>query len=484
MQVLINGVDRTEYIKAQSLRIIDALNERSTASLTIIDKDGLYRPAVGEPVEIWDGTTQLFGGSIDDIQEEKILGSSAIICNIPLVDHHQLADRRLVAETYENELAGNIVKNIINNYLAEEGITQGTIQDGPVIKKAVFNYIPASQCLDELSELTGLQWVIRPDKSLDFFDRSVFTGSAITSSSDIRNVRVRRNRDGYRNRQYVRAGRDISTTQTRTFKGDGETQVFTVDLPIAEKPIIKVNGVTQTVGIRGLETGFDWYWQKGDKTISQDESGTKLTASDILTVEYKGFYPIIVVADDPAAINERQAAGDGSGIYESIEDKSSIDTRNAATDYANGLLRRYARIGTTLTFDTYTAGYQVGQIVNVSIPEHDINEEMLISRIDITDPGRQDGVLKYSIELVSGEAVGGWVNFFKKLVQQGKTFVIRENEILVKLLTFQDNFVIPVVEDEMTYTLHQYWICGSIIDAFLLPWQPPGQIACSEELII
>ncbi len=470
--VKINGVDKTNIIRVRSLRISDTVNARSTASMSIQDAAGAYRPEVGQAVEIWDGLTQLFGGSIDDVPEEKILGATALrYSGIPLVDHHQLADRRLVAETYESDLAGDIIKDIMTKYLASESITVGTIQDGPTINKAVFNYLPASQCLDELSELTGLQWRINPDKSLDFFDRATFTGTAITSASAIRNVRVRRNRDSYRNRQYLRAGQDISTTQTRTFKGDGETQVFAVELPIAEEPVVKVGGVAKTVGIRGLETGFDWYWNKGDKTISQDTDGVKLTGAEILTVEFKGFYPIIVVAEDPEAVTDRVTNEGGTGFYESIEDKSSIDTKTAATDYANALLRRYAKIDTTLSFDTYTAGYQAGQLVNVSIPEHGINEDMLISKVNISEPGLQDGGLNYNVELVSGEAVGGWVNFFKKLAQQGKTFVIRENEILIKLITFTDSFVVPTMEDEITYVLHQYNICGT------------GTI-CSEGLIL
>lgn len=459
--VKINGVDKTNIIRIGSLRISDNVNERSTASISIFDSTGSFRPEVGQTVEINDGIDLIFSGSIDDVPEEKVLGANALrYDSIPLVDYHQTADRRIVAEVYENELAGNIVKDIRTKYLADENITAGTIQDGPEIEKAVFNYIPASQCFDELSELTGLQWVIRPDKTLHFFDRSTFIGDPITSESPIRNVRVRRHRDGYRNRQYLRAGKDVSTTQTRTFKGDGETQVFAVELPIAKVPTVKVNGVAKTVGIRGLETGFDWYWNKNDKTISQDESGTKLTSSDILTVEFQGFYPIIVVADDVEEISDRKTNEGGTGIYESIEEKASLDNKKSATDYANALLRRYAKISTSLTFDTFTSTYLAGQIVNVTIPEHNISEDMLISRINISDPGIADGRLNYSLELVSGEVVGGWTNFFKKLVQQNKSFVIRENEILLKLLSVNDSFKNLSLTDNITHNLHQYWICG------------------------
>ena len=50
----------------------------------------------------------------------------------------------------------------------------------------------------------------------------------------------------------------------------------------------------------------------------------------------------------------------------------------------------------------------------MSRTDHGINEQMLISRVIITDPGRADGQLTYAVEALSGEAVGGWVSFFQK----------------------------------------------------------------------
>lgn len=269
-----------------------------------------------------------------------------------------------------------------------------------------------------------------PDKLLHFFDRGTFNAPfSIDESSNIRNVKVKKDRQEYRNRQYVRAGQDISTVQIRTFKGDGETQTFSVDLPIAKVPTIKVNGVAGTVGIRGVETNKDWYWQKNDKTISQDSAGTKLSASDTLTVEFQGYYPIMAVSESPEEINNRRAIEGGSGIYENIEEKASLDTKEAALDYSSGLLRRYAKIAKTLTFDTFTAGLKAGMLLPVNIPTHGINnEKMLISKVTINDLGAADSRLNYAVECLDGEAVGGWVNFFKKIVQQGKTFVIREPE--------------------------------------------------------
>lgn len=812
MQLLIGGVDKTGLYVPKTLNITDNLNARTTCSFSLVDKTGTYHPEVGEEVLIYNQGNLIFGGTVDEPEEENPLGTDALIIPVQTVDWHEKADRLIVAEEYNEEHAGDIVRDIIAKKLAAEGITEGVIQDGPVISKAIFPYIPASQCFDELCELTGYQWLIKPDKTLDFFERSTNIAPwGIIETSPVKDIRVRRNREQFRNRQYLRAGKDISTVQTREFVGDGKTQVWAVDLPIAKVPVVKVNGVAQTVGIRGLdkettpiepfthtdttkadfeageldgvvatddgvelegekglefdgvddyvslgtaselslrgksdftieckvtpltvggsrqaiwgdisgspqwglmietsgvvrwfhyngsniqvlsntqltegisyhiavtgsatsgkvtllingeventatsvlpvsgrdlhdlrlgnyasdtygniipsearlwnitrsqediqstmeseltgnETGLvgywkidegtgltiydsagdndgtiygatwfaeyepqgtltkeidisteaaveatkiewtattptdtsvtietalsldggesygewqtatngsaipditaetdlsnarlkyratletqdtsvtpilhsvtvsvyprfiGWYWQKGDKEISQNTMSEPLSNADTLTIEYQGYYPIMVLAEDGASINERKAIEGGTGVYEHVEERRQIDTQAAALESAQGLLRRYARINKVMTFNTYKPGLRPGQLIHVNLPIHNINESLLISRITITDPGREDGRLLYSVECLSGEAVGGWVQFFKKLVDQGKTFVIRENEILISLLTYRDSFIVPAMEDEMAYVLHQYPICGQMV---------------------
>jgi hypothetical protein len=50
---------------------------------------------------------------------------------------------------------------------------------------------------------------------------------------------------------------------------------------------VRVNGARQTIGIVG-EKGKQWYWKSDTKTITQDASGTPLTAADNLVVNYSG----------------------------------------------------------------------------------------------------------------------------------------------------------------------------------------------------
>lgn len=441
MQLLIGGVNRNNLYQAGSLQIQDALNERTIASFALKDPAGAYRPPVGAMVQIYDNAGILiFAGTVDEPDEEQPLGTSLLAFEVPCVDWHQLADRHLVTETYANQTAGAIVNNLLTKYLAGEGVTAGTIQAGPTITSAVFPYVMVSQALQELSELTGYSWYIDANKTLHFFERSTNAAPwGIGTTSPIRKVKVRRTRAEYRNRQYVRAGQDISDARTENFKGDGAAKTFTVALPIALVPTVKVNGIAKTVGIQGVDTGKDWYWNKGEKQVVQDSAAVALAATDTLEVTYQGFFPIVAVSDDPAAIAERQGVEGGTGVYEAVDDAPNLDRLAAAVEKADGLLRRYARIGTTLEFETDRAGLKAGQILPVNLPEHALSGSFLIDRVTMTDYNQ--GAIRYVVHAVDGEAVGGWAQFFRRMVQTGRTFVIRENEILTRAVRLTDNLI-------------------------------------------
>ncbi len=435
----IGGVAKSWFVG--SLRLVKALGQRSILDFTIRDAAGTYHPADGAAVELRDGSTLLFGGKVYEPKERRIEnGVPPLEITVPANDWYEITDRRLVPETYTSKTAGYIVRNIITNYLAGDGITAGTIQDGPTLDKVVFDYLSASECLDELAELTGFQWRINPDKSLDFFDRATWVAPwGITDSTAVRNVSTGRVRDQYRNRQYIRSD-VISDTQIYSEKGDGQKTAFSVAYPVAEVPTVTVDGIAKTIGIRGVETGKDWYWSKNDKTISQDVGGAPLTSAQTITISYKGFYRLVTVSDSPTAITERQAAEGGSGIYERIESKPSAETTTAALEAAEGLLRRFARITDSITYETYLTGLEPGMIQHITLPAHGLNDDFLISRVEITDPGRADGLLLYRVTAVTGEAEGGWVTAFRRMAEEPKSLSLRANEVLTRMVREDEPF--------------------------------------------
>ncbi len=442
--VTIEVADKTSLVHRMSPSITDELNSRNTFSLEMVDAAGSYRPIVGQDIVIQKDAITIFAGTIDNIEESNPPGTDALAYKIDCVDYNQILDRFLVAEIYENDVAGDIIKDIIDNFVnaefSGEGITYVNVEDGPTITKAVFNYIPASQALDEIAAITGYYWYIDYSKDLHF--QSKLTNNApfglTDTSANFRNIVVKRNRNDYRNRQHIRGGKDISLPRTDSFTGDGETQTFTLQLEAAQVPsAITVNSVAKTIGIRQVETGKDWYWNKGEKEITQDDAGVKLTNVDTLAVTYKGYFPINLQNDYDGEILNRQSIEGGTGIYSHVIQDASLDTEDAAVERSEGLLRKYGSIPEIVEFETDTDGLKAGQLIPIVITKHNLNGNYLIQQVTIQDVGAS--ILRYNVTALSGEAIGGWEKFFKQMARAGQQYVINENEVLLKLKKFLDS---------------------------------------------
>lgn len=443
----------TVTAQKNSFNLTDRLNERTVASFVVLEPD--FEITKGMEVVVSEGATAIFKGMV---QKPRAQGAITKSVTVSCVDFSALVDKRVVAEAYDDTAAGDIVKDLILKYFSEEGIVEGLIQDGPTITRAVFNYDNGNVAMNYICDVSGFYWNVDKDKNLNFFDKSTYTASiSLTDTSqNFRDLKAEENADNYRNRQYTRGGYAVSSTQTRTFKGDGETQVFTVDLPIVAEPEILVDDVPKTVGIRGLEIGFDYYWQKDNPTISQDAGGTKLTSSNKLTAHFKGSYPIIVVAESTSEVESRKLIEGGSGLYENVVEETTLESKDAALEYTNGLLEKYGFIPRVVTFNTHDE-VKAGQIIPIQNTFHGLLGRFLIENVSVRD---DNGMLQYSVKCLDGQNIGGWDRFFKALAQSQKKLAIRENEVLVKLIVLKDSFQNLQIEDTMTYSLHQYHICG------------------------
>lgn len=360
-----------------------------------------------------------------------------------------------VVDEVEVDVSGSqtlrdIVLSIVETELAGEGISADEVQDGPQISRAVFNYVPISRAFEELSKITGLYWMVDFNKVLHFKETGTDQAPFDFGPAN-RHYRAdgrTEDRSRYRNKQYVRGGLDITASQTEAFSGNSKLQTFPTRYPIAEAPKVRLNGAPQTVGIRGVDTGADWYWQKNTATVTQDEDGTPISSSDELLVTYRGYVPILMSLQDDASIAERQDKEGGTGIYESVDTDQSIESQNLAFEKAAGLLRKYDRMIENVQLETDRDGLAPGQQIGIEDADIDADGDWLIESVGISDvsPGLDDARtgerLRYRVRAIKGEVVGSDLAFFRQLAEGGKDLVIRENEVVPQLASQQDDVLV------------------------------------------
>ena len=412
----IKGVYISEVKKTlvkNSLSVSKALNERGTAEFALFDLGGTESFVKGQPVAIYDDEEQLaFAGVIEDSEPVRMGVRGSLIHQIRCTDFCYLADKRIVSAAYESKTAGYIADKIFDDYLAAEDVTIGGIETGPTIHQAVFNYIRASEALNQLAEKSNMVWMINDLREFYFIAKTTevapwkLTGYDILKGSLI----VNHGNALYRNRQYIRGPLVDTDLQAEIHLGTGDTLSFTLGYPCSKEPTITLGGAPQTVGIKGLEIGKDWYWSKGDETIVATVAPGAAVA---IAISYYGQYALIFRSDSPAEILTRIAIeGGGTGFVDEITDDTDLTSNAAAAELAAAKLQQYGQIGTTISFVTLKTGLAVGQTLTVNYPERTLEMDMLITAIECRLVDRQ---WHYHVKAAEYTLATGWTAYFGKL---------------------------------------------------------------------
>jgi len=452
LTITINAVDRTAFYERATLAWTEKLDLRTVCSFRL--SDDTYAPVKGEEVIVTDGATTHFLGIITKIRKRLLRDATTFRYWVTCGDYSYLLQRRFVADSYDNQTLAQIVADIISDKFPNEGFTQVGVETGPTIERAVFNYIFAADAFDQLSDITGYHWYVDTDKDIHFEQRNTTTApfDQTDASNDflIESMEHAIDDKRYRNRQIVRAGTDVTASRVETLDAN-TTRVFTLIFPVAEAPTIRTDigsgFAARTVGIRGVDTAKDWYWQKDDHQITQDDGGTILTGSHQIEVTYKGLFPLVVAARDDVEIAARVAVEGGDAFYDNIASEPEIDELDAATAIATGLLRRFGELPEYITYDTDGSGLRAGQLQTVNLTAHSLNDTYLISEISAKDlGGPTGGYVRYSVKAVTGEDVGGWERFFMNIVRGGRKFVLRENEVVHVLVSLATGNTITLTD--------------------------------------
>jgi len=396
----------------------------------------------------------LFHGTIESLSFMKLRtgGQRRFACE--LVDWNQLLDRRLIAKEYVDQSSGAIVQDVITNYLDDDGIVPSSfVETGPLVTKFVSNYLSARQVLDDLAELIGYGYYVDYDKRLHWFPSEsnlaplTLDGNTVLHAG-VLPLEAQASRSQYRNMQYVRAGKDLTDTQVESFRGDSSQRTWNVGYPIAQAPSsITVNAVPKTIGVRGVDEGKQFYWNKDTTEITQDSGETLLASTDILSITYVGLYDVMVLSKSDSLIAERQSVEGGSGRYEQLENFTNLDGQDLALEKARGLIRKFGRIPNVLRFGTDVPGLQAGMLLPVNLAELGLSGNWLIESVHIRPEGT---FLRYEGEAVDGAHLGGWIEFWKKFYESDRQFIARENEVINSLIDAQD---LVAITDSVTATL-------------------------------
>jgi len=237
--VKIGGVDKTEYVDARTLSIRDELTSKvNSASFDFICNDIAVAPKPGEAVLIEEGTKKLFSGRILS-KEENFLPPNLLKYPVECVDHTRDLDKKLVAESYKNQKAGDIYKHIIDNYTT--GFTYTNVSDGPTISEIAFDYVQVSEALTKIAEICDYEWYVDYDKDIHFFARSAYPApfQLDDNQTDYKDLIINTDISQLRNRIFVKSS-GLKDTFGEIFIYDGVATEWTCKFAPIYKERIKL----------------------------------------------------------------------------------------------------------------------------------------------------------------------------------------------------------------------------------------------------
>jgi len=459
-QILIAGTDRTEYILREGFRIEQVLTS-ATDTFNFRIKD--IQPTEGQEIVVYDGGTKLFAGIIDRVKLADADRDGFKIYECSAQDYIYLLDRKLVVETYENETADSIVKDIIAKYGGGIFTTNHVQSSAPTVEYIVFDYKAPSECFKELADYVGWDWYIDYDKDVWFFNPADEVSSApisLEAGANFRNLRHDIDTQGLRNRVYVRGGTMLSDPWTYEIKADGAARAWV--LPHKPHEISMTVGETPvTVGIENVhdEADYDYMMNFQEKYVRCSSHTTTPTAGATISFTYKYDIDVITMVEDVASQQAIAKVQGGDGVYEHVIVDDSLTTIDAAEAAGNADLKEHANPRVRGSFETEVAGWTPGQLLTIDLADRGIQGTYLVQEVTITP--KTDTLWTYRVEY-GGRLLGiaDWLQALWKAQQKKK---LNETAILHK---FHYGVETAKVTDEVSSTpRNPPWVCSDYLYA-------------------
>jgi len=307
----------------------------------------------------------LFAGILD--APEIDFSDNITVYKASTQGYRKLFDRDRVAETYEAELAGDIVRDIVDTYCP--GFTTDGVEDGIVIEKVLYNYVTPSEGIQRIADAIGYRWHIDSYKVVHFVANDAENAtSSITNTGDFwKGLNIKIDISNLVNVVIVRGGTYLSEEIIYTEVADGEKTQFV----LPEKPhdvSVFVDGTPKTVGIKfGEQVPTAEFQVNFNEKYIENGTHAVVANGDVFEVRYKYDVPIRVQTKNLASIAEMMILfPETNGEFKRVIQDSSIDSRALAYEMGRQNLEKYSSRIINGSFMTAEDLFKPGQIIPIT----------------------------------------------------------------------------------------------------------------------
>lgn len=291
-------------------------------------------------------------------------------------------------------------------------------------------FIKPLALVEDIAKRQSMYWFIDREKDLHLFTMNAETAPFDINTTDQTwgSLEIERDLETLRNRVPVRGADTISENQHIQSKvADGTETSFRLDYKPSQLSVFVANWngssydayVEKTVGIENLDTegDFDFMMSFQEKFVRNSTFPT-LDALDKIKFEYYPYIPVSVQVIDTASVAQMKIITGGDGIYDApmIVDERIKDF-NEARKRAQVELDLYSNAVVTCTFQTNKEGLHAGQIISITDPARNVDDDFVIQRLTAkTYAGVHDDTWSYDV--TASTSMFGLIEFFQLLMKR------------------------------------------------------------------
>ena len=383
--ILVNGVDVSNKLWRNTLRVEDIINEQADlANLTFFDLDVTHGQQL--IIALGSSSNRIFGGTI---QRPKPLypkgGQDKGIVTVSATDWTFMLNRRRVYKRYTALNLHQIFADIIQNFTS--GFTTLNIKSpSPNIPEIEFSGEYVATALTRAAQMGGWDWYVDPGRDVHLFDVEAITQpKALTPTNyDYWNLDHLTDWSQIRTRVYVQGGGSLTTVSTAA----GSSEISLEDTVWYSETGGQVQFGGQIINYTG-------------KTATQI-IGIPVTGTGSIThrIPAGSNINIRVMRQDTAAQTAAlTAAGEGDGVHEYTvtDQRLSIDGAIARADAELAMFKDPVTQG---SYQTFERNIRSGSDLVVNLPGRLVGTFKVTKVVsELAGPGRIRRTVSFSSSL-------------------------------------------------------------------------------------
>jgi hypothetical protein len=331
IKLYISGV---EYRFTDEFSIREQAGASSSSQLDVTPIGDALPPVSWQSVVLKEDDVPFFFGIIQSVDTPTFVSKYAmLVYPITVLSGESIFNNRLVSESLQNKYTHQIVDYLFDNYLAEEGLTKGTItQFTRLYENYTASRLSLGTVLAELGDAVGAVARVSPTKVFSF----VSTGSfpVVEVPATIENIKKSETGQALRTVQFVSGASAETSSQAMSMYWKADQIDASMPYQVSNLTGATINGTTVGIGVKGVDeadTSRTFLWRYGEtQVIVNANATTKPVTGDLVAFAYIGFYEIEVAEENDTLKNEIAALSGCSGKVEAVNVDTSI------TNYADG----------------------------------------------------------------------------------------------------------------------------------------------------